>query len=139
MIQRFVSATAIAAMAIAVGAVALWALAHTYSLNNPYLLAEIWCVVPLGWGIWAMLAPKSWVPVRLPEWGAILGLLAGTMAAFVVKVPDRIFAQAASFRMRAVLVLVAVAIYYLLWMAVRAVYRWLMPEPAKQTVYKEAA
>jgi hypothetical protein len=139
MLQRFASATSIATIAIACGAVGLWAISHTYSLNNPYLIAEIWCVGPLAWGVWAMLAPKSWVPVRLPEWGAILGLIAGVMASFVVNIPERVFAQATSFRMRAAVVLVAVVFYYLLWMAVRAVYRALTPGPAKETVHKVAA
>lgn len=137
MIQRFVSATAVASVAIACGALALFGAAHTYTLNNPYQIAVVWCVVPATWGVWAILAPKSWVPSRLPNWGAVLGLIAGVMALFVLNIPSRILEQAVSWRLRIFGLLVAVVGYYLLWMAVRAVHWALMP-PGERT-HKAAA
>ena len=37
-----------------------------------------------------MLAPESWVPQRLPLWGALLGAIAGTLAAFILNIPARV-------------------------------------------------
>ena len=82
---------------------------------------------PLAWGIWAMLAPRGFVPHRLPIWGAILGLIAGALAAFVLNLPSRILGQTLSAALRGLGVVAMVVFYYVLWMLVRAVCRALGP------------
>jgi ABC-type dipeptide/oligopeptide/nickel transport system permease subunit len=66
-----------------------------------------------------MIAPAAWVPTRLPLWGAILGLIAGSLGAFVLNLPLRILDEAASVPVRAVAVVFMAVVYYLLWMVVR--------------------
>ncbi len=129
MLQRFVAGTAIAAVGIACGALAIL-FVPTVPVQRSYLLPLFWCFAPLAWGIWAILAPRSWVPRRLPIWGAILGLIAGTLAAFVLDMPSRILGQTVPTALRGVGVAAVVAFYYLLWMLVRAVYRALGPTDA---------
>ena len=126
MLKRFVAGTAIAAVGIACGALALLLL-PTVPLQRSYVLPLLWCFAPFAWGIWAMLAPRSWIPRKLPIWGAILGLIAGTLAAFLLDLPSRILGQPVPAALRGVGVAVIVAFYYLLWMLVRAVYRALGP------------
>lgn len=126
MLQRFVAGTAIAAVGIACGALTIL-LVPAVPVQRSYPLALFWCFAPLAWGIWAMLAPRSWVPQRLPIWGAILGLIAGMLAAFVLNLPLRIFGQTVPAALRGVGAVLIVVFYYLLWMLVRAVYRALGP------------
>jgi len=126
MLKRFVAATAIAAVGIACGTLAILLL-PTVPVQRSYPLPLFWCFAPLAWGIWAMLAPSSWVPRKLPIWGAILGLIAGTLAAFVLNLPARILGQTVPAALRGVGVAAIVAFYYGLWMLVRAVYRALGP------------
>jgi malate dehydrogenase (oxaloacetate-decarboxylating)(NADP+) len=76
MLQRFVAASATAS--IAFGALAL-ILMPALPMARTYPLTVVWCFVPLAWGIWALIAPAAWVPKRLPLWGAILGLIAGSL------------------------------------------------------------
>ncbi len=122
MLQRFVAAAAVAAVAIALGASAL-ILIPALPLQKTYPLTILWCFAPLAWGVWALIAPAAWVPKRLPLWGALLGLIAGSLAALVLNLPSRIFALAIPFPLRGVAVLVMVVFYYLLWMLVRVTYR----------------
>jgi cobalamin synthase len=122
MIRRFVSASAIACIAIAV-AVLVVLLIPALPLHKVYLLPTVWCFAPLAWGLWAMLAPSSWVPQRLPIWGTMLGLVAGLLVGFVINLPARILGAPVPPIARAVGVLVIVVVYYLLWMLVRVVYR----------------
>ncbi len=122
MFQRFAAGTAIASMAIAVAALAVL-LIPILSFQSIYPLPVIWCIVPLVWGLWAMMAPKAWVPQRLPLWGAILGLVAGLLAAFVLNLPSQVARQPVSAPLRGLGVLFAVVFYYLLWMLVRIAYR----------------
>jgi hypothetical protein len=63
------------------------------------------------------------MPKHLPLWGALLGLIAGSLAAFVLNLPSRFFGATVSLALRGVAVLFAVLFYYLLWMLVRAAYR----------------
>ncbi len=126
MLKRFVAGTAIAAVGIACGALAIL-FVPAVPVQRSYVLPLFWCFAPLVWGMWAMLAPRSWVPRRLPIWGAILGLIAGTLAAFVLNVPARILGQTVPAALRGVGVAVIVAFYYALWILVRAVYRALGP------------
>jgi hypothetical protein len=90
---------------------------------NLFPLFSLWCIVPAVWGVWAMLAPRAWVPQQLPMWGGILGLLVGTFAMFVLNLPTRMFAVEASAPRRGLAVLLLVALYYLLWLVVRLVFR----------------
>jgi drug/metabolite transporter (DMT)-like permease len=83
----------------------------------------MWCFAPLVWGLWAMFTPPSWLPQRLPIWGAILGLIAGLLAFFGLNLPLRVFGLTVSVIVRGAGVLVIVVIYYLLWMLVRVAYR----------------
>jgi FtsH-binding integral membrane protein len=122
MIRRFASASAIASMGIGV-AVLVVLLIPALPLHKAYPLPTVWCFAPLAWGLWAMLAPSSWVPQRLPIWGMMLGLVAGLLIGFVINVPARIFGAPVPVIPRAVGVLVLVVVYYLLWMLVRVVYR----------------
>jgi protein-S-isoprenylcysteine O-methyltransferase Ste14 len=129
MMQRFASASAVASVAIALAAGGL-RLNPVPSLESRYLLVSIWCVVPLAWGLWAMLTPKSWLPQRLPRWGAILGLIAGLLVVFVLDLPAQFRGEPLPAWLRGVGVLLAIGIYYLLWLLVRRAYRALAaPSP----------
>ena len=128
MLQRFVAGSAIASIAIALGALTL-ILMPTLPLPRTYPLTIIWCFVPLAWGIWALIAPSAWIPKRLPLWGAILGLIAGSFAAFIINLPSRILGLTVSVPLRGVAVVVMVVFYYLLWMLVRITWRSLTPTP----------
>jgi hypothetical protein len=127
MLQKFVAASGIGSIAIALGALAL-VIIPTLSLQRAYPLIIIWCFVPLVWGIWALIAPASWLPQRLPIWGAILGLIAGSLGAFVLNLPSRILGITVPLITRGLAVIVAVGVYYLLWKLVRVVYTTLVPE-----------
>ena len=131
MLQRFVAGSGIASIAIALGALAL-TLMPTLTLQRIYPLTIIWCFVPLAWGIWALLAPATWVPKRLPTWGAILGLIAGSLAAFVLNLPSRVFGATIPVTLRGVAVVVMAGFYYLLWMLVRATCRSLTPRTTER-------
>ena len=122
MLRRFVSAAAIASLVIGLAAMEL-IFTRTLDVQSAAPLTAIWCAAPLVWGIWAILAPKRWVPRWLPVWGAILGLVAGLFAHFVVNMPHRLFDINLSTGWRSVGVAAMVVIYFLLWTVVRAVYR----------------
>jgi hypothetical protein len=122
MLRRFVAATAIASVGIACAALAIL-LIPAVTVQRVYLLPLFWCFAPLAWGLWAMLAPSAWVPQRLPIWGAILGLIAGMLAAFVLNLPLQILGRSVPAAFRGIGVVVIVAFYYVLWMLVRVVYR----------------
>jgi len=131
MIQRFASASAVASVVIALGAGSL-RLNPVPNLDSRYLLTSIWCVVPLAWGLWAMLTPKSWHPRRTPLWGAILGLIAGLWAVLVLDLPARFRGEPVAAWVGGVGVLLAIGGYYLLWLLVRWVYRALTaPSPVR--------
>jgi hypothetical protein len=124
MLRRFVSGSAIASIAIACMVfVVLLTPALTQERFCP--LTVVWCFVPAVWGLWAMAAPAVWVPQRLPLWGAILGLIAGFLALFVLNLPGRIYGQAVPIALRTVAVVAIVVFYYFLWMLVRVAYRCL--------------
>jgi hypothetical protein len=122
MCRRFVSASAIASIGIACGALVI-VLTHGLSVPCFYPLPIIWCFAPLVWGLWAVIIPSSWVPQRLSLWGAILGLIAGLLLAFVLNLPWRVLGITVPVIARGVAVVVMAAFYDLLWMLVRVVYR----------------
>lgn len=131
MIQRFVAASGIASIAIALGALALVVI-PALSLQRAYPLTTIWCFVPLAWGIWALIAPAAWLPQRLPTWGAILGLIAGSLGAFALNLPSRILGMTVPAVVRGVAVVVMAGFYYLLWMLVRVAYTSVAPKPEQR-------
>jgi hypothetical protein len=125
MFQRFAAGTAVASIAIAIAAL-IAGLAPGLTFQRIYPLPILWCVAPLAWGIWALLTPPSWMPQRLPLWGAILGLMAGSLAAFALNLPSRFLGTAVSLKLRGAGVLVMTLFYYVLWMLVRAAWRALV-------------
>ena len=125
MIQRFASASVVAAVLIALAAGGL-RLSAGPDLESRYLLTSIWCVVPLAWGLWAMLTPKSWLPERLPLWGAILGLIDGLLEVFVLDL-----FRGEPLPLLGIAVLLEIIMYYLLWLPVQRAYQALTaPSPA---------
>jgi hypothetical protein len=120
--QRFAASTAVASIGIAIAAFIV-CVAPGVNFQKIYPLPIFWCFAPAAWGIWSLLIPSTWMPERLPLWGAILGLMAGSMAAFVLNLPSRLFGQAVSLTLRGAAVLVVMLFYYLLWMLVRAAWR----------------
>ncbi len=131
MFPRFVAASGIASIAIALGSLALMII-PTVSLQRAYPLTTIWCFVPLAWGIWALVTPAVWLPQRLPIWGAILGLIAGSLGAFVLNLPSRILGITVPAIVRGLAVFVMAGFYYLLWMLVRVAYTTLVPKPEQR-------
>ena len=121
MLARFAGATAVAAVVIALTSLALLFVPLPTGAAGRSLLTTAWCFVPVIWGVWALLTPHAWMPQRLPLWGAILGLIAGIMAAFVLDFPERIAGVSLNMLQRALALPLAMAIYYLLWMIVRRV------------------
>ncbi len=139
MLRRFVAASSIACIGIAFATFVI-SLVPGLSWQRAYPLAVLWCFAPFVWGIWAMLAPSSGVPERLPAWGALLGLIAALGAAFVLNLPSRVLGQAVPAPLRSIWVIVMVVAYYFLWMLVRAVYRAIAPaEPAAPKSHKATA
>ena len=120
MIQRFASASAVATVLIALAAGG-FRLSPVQNMEGRYLLTTVWCMVPLAWGVWAMLIPKSWLPHRLPLWGTILGLIGGLIGAFVLDLPSQVSGKAVPVGQKVVIVLLLIGIYYLLWFLVRRV------------------
>ena len=129
MLRRFVSAASVAAVFMLLAALAV-VLLPTTRLERIHPILIAWLSAPALWGVWALLAPKSWVPERLPSWGAILGLIAGTFAMFLINVPLRAFDVWLSPQVRGAGFLLVVALYYVGWMIVRAVLRNLTEPPA---------
>jgi len=126
MFQRFAVAAAVGALVIALAALVLL-LSPGVTMSRIWPLTTVWCFVPFFWGIWAILAPKAWLPNRLPLWGAFLGLLGGTMGGFVLNLPSRVFQAPVSVATRLWAVAAVTVLYYFLWMLVRIAYRSLIP------------
>lgn len=122
MFRLFVSGSAIPSIGIAFGALVVL-LTPAATQERIHILPVVWCFVPGVWGLWAMLAPAGWVPQRLPLWGAILGVIAGFLAAFVLDLPGRVSGQAVPVTLRGVAAVLIAAFYYFLWMVVRLAYR----------------
>jgi hypothetical protein len=130
MLRQFASASIVAC--IAVGCASLVVLVEPdLGLKTSAPLLAVWCVAPLVWGLWAAVAPASWVPMRFPVWGAILGLVAGLLAAFVLNMPFRVLGMTLPVAVRGVLAFAMAAFYYCLWVLVRKAYRALGGPPAE--------
>lgn len=136
MCQRFVAGSAIGALVVAVAAFALVVIPGL-ALRSAWSLTLMWCFVPVAWGIWAQITPRSWVPGRLPLWGAILGFLGGMMNAFVLNLPSRVLAREISVGTRWALVAAITVAYYLLWMLVRSTLVYI--SPSEQSFNKTAS
>lgn len=122
MFRRFASASAIPAIVIPIVLLVI-VLTHTLTVPKAYPLTTLWCFAPLVWGVWAAIAPKSWVPQRLPIWGAILGLFAGLFGTFVLNLPHVLFDHELTMTWKLALVAGLVVLYFILWVFVRAGYR----------------
>ncbi len=122
MFRRFVSGIVIPSVAIPFGSLVVL-VAPAATQERIYPLTVVWCFLPAAWGLWAMCAPAGWVPQRLPLWGAILGVIAGFVGAFVLDLPSRISGETVPIALRGVAVVVIVLFYYFLWMLVRVAYR----------------
>lgn len=121
MLQRFASAVAVGAILVGVAAPTLYA-STTPTLDGRYLLATIWCVVPLLWGVWTLLIPASWIPSRIPVWGAILGFIAGIMAGFVLDMPGRMLGAPSTTWTKGIVLVIAVVLYGVAWIVVKRMY-----------------
>lgn len=119
MLQRFAAASSVASVIIAAGAL-VSLLPPRWAPADARLLTTAWCFVPLAWGLWAVLAPAGWVPRRLPQWGAILGVIAGIVAGPVLDLPLRLGGLE---DMRWIALVFAPIGYYVVWMLVPAAYR----------------
>lgn len=139
MLQKFVSGSAIAGLTIACAVFGLIAATPMFALQKPYLLPLTWCFMPAVWGVWAMLTPRTWMPSRLPLWGAMLGLLLSLNSAFVLNMPKQVSGDYMRIRWRLAGVIGISIGYYLLWMIVRLVYRALTPAEPVQKEFKAAA
>ena len=122
MLTRFASAVCVASPAAALATVVALLVAEPRP-EALYRLTSLWCIVPAGWGLWAMLAPRTWVPKHLPSWGALLGLLVGTVVIFVLDLPAQFLREPPPAPIRGLGVLILAALYYCLWMVVRMVFR----------------
>lgn len=119
MLQRFAAASSVASVVIASGAL-VSLIPPWWSPGDARILTTAWCFVPLAWGLWATLAPASWVPRRLPLWGAILGVPAGIVAGPVLDFPLRL----AGLRdIRWITLIVGPIFYYVVWLLVPVAYR----------------
>jgi hypothetical protein len=121
MLRRFVSAAAVASVLIA-GAAVILLNVPGLSRERVFTLVILWLCAPAVWGVWAMLAPRSWTPQRLPVWGAVLGVALGILGAIVMNLPLLLFGQEVSLVLRAIAVPIVAGIYFLLWMVVRRVF-----------------
>ncbi len=138
MLRKFAAASLVASCLIAAGGVALIAF-RLIASQRYYSIAVLWCLVPVVWGVWAVLMPKSWFPGRLFVWGAILGLIAYIGAVFVINVPIRVLGLALPVWAKVSGFVVAPAIYGAVWMLIGPAYRALSPENEPAKVQSKAA
>jgi hypothetical protein len=128
MLRRFAAASSVASFVVAIGALASL-LPPGWPAADSRLLTTAWCFVPLAWGLWAMLAPASWVPHQLPLWGAILGVGAGIIAGPVLDLPLRLGGMR---DIRWSTLIVGPLFYYLVWLFVPVTYRSLIGAEASE-------
>ena len=129
MFRQFAAASVVAGVAVGCATIFVLAMPGLGDQKSTPLLA-LWCVAPLVWALWAAVAPASWVPRRLPLWGALLGLLAGFLGAFALNMPLRVLGVALPVAWRGALAVVIAAFYYVLWLFVRTAYEAFSPPAA---------
>ncbi len=132
MIYRFAAGTMVSSCLIALGGAVVLAL-RLATGQRFYAIAALWCLVPFLWGVWMMLAPRSWMEKRLPVWGAILGALAGISGIYVLDVPQRVAGVVIPTALRPVGVLLAAVVYGAVWIVVAKVYRALIATPTNRS------
>jgi hypothetical protein len=122
MLRRFAAATAVISVLLFFAAAVVLVIPGL-AVQRIYPILWIWAIIPCVWGVWAILCPAAWVPQRFPAWGALLGTIAAVMALFVIQLPQRVLQMEFSVPLRALLVVGAAVVYYVLWMMVGNVYR----------------
>lgn len=122
MLCRFVSAAGVAAVLVAL-AILVIGLSPVLSFTGIYPLPVVWCLVPLIWGVWAAIIPKTWVSRRLPLWGAVLGFLAGATALFVLNLSSLVWKMEMPFGLRLLGLVTITLLYYYLWVLVELVHQ----------------
>ena len=130
LVQRFAAASAVASTAIALATIVVLLMPRPM-FERIHPITVLWCFVPFVWGLWALITPSSWMPKRLPFWGAILGLIGGSLAAFVLNLPAQFFGAELPFMARGAAVLIVAVFYCALWTLVRAAYQ-LLAEPERK-------
>lgn len=123
MLRRFVAASMVASVAIAIGAFIVLVIPGLGQRTYPLLV--LWCFIPCIWGLWAMIAPTHWVPDQLPYWGAGLGFFAALIIVFGAEVPQKILGIPMSMEMQTIAVLGVALFYYLMWSIVKVAYHHL--------------
>ena len=128
MFRRFAAASAVASILVGIAVTVATVIVPSDQLPRLFPILRVWCLVPVLWGVWAMLAPRTWMPERLPWWGGILGVLAGLLIMIVVNIPEQVVGEPVPGTLRAAGVVVLAVAYYLLWMLVRMAWRALGAE-----------
>ena len=118
MFSRFAAGCTVASVVVSGGA--LVSLLLGLPVEGALILTTAWCFVPVAWGLWAMFAPPSWVPNRLPVWGSILGVVAGIVAGPLLNLPYRLGGLPRGSRWLALIA--GPLLYYVLWLLVRVAY-----------------
>lgn len=138
MLRKFAAASLVGSCVISLGGLALIAI-RLLANQRYYQIAVLWCLVPVVWGAWAVLTPKSWFPARLPLWGAILGVFAYLMGVWVIDVPGRVAGWSLPLGWKLAGAVIAPCIYYLVWMLVGPVYHALTPHDETAAHHARAA
>lgn len=123
MLRRFAAASAVASILVGIAVTVATVIVPADLMPRLFPILRIWCLVPVLWGVWAMLAPRAWVPERLHWWGGILGVIAGLVIMLVLNIPEQVLGEPVPVGWRAGGVLALTLGYFLLWMFVRAAWR----------------
>lgn len=133
MFPRFAAGAAVASAAIALATIVVL-LTPRLTFERVYPLTILWCFAPFVWGLWALLTPSAWMPKHLPLWGAILGVIGGSLGAFVLNLPARFLGVPVSLKLRGAAVFILALFYYVVWMLVRAAYQSLVATVSEKKV-----
>lgn len=128
MFRRFAVASAVASILVGIAVTVATVAVPADLLPRLFPILRIWCLIPVLWGAWAVLAPRAWVPERLHWWGGILGVLAGLVIMLVLNIPEQVLGEPVPVGWRAGGVVTITVGYFLLWMLVRAAWRTLGTE-----------
>jgi hypothetical protein len=128
MFRLFAAASAVASILVGVAVTVAIVVVPADLFPRLFPILRIWCLVPALWGVWAMLAPRAWVPERLHWWGGILGVIAGLLIMLVLNIPGQVLGEAVPVAWRAGGVVALTLSYFLLWILVRSAWRALGTE-----------